>query len=121
MDMMFERVQQCRITNVPDEKTGRNLAAHWRDWETVGGPDWIDEPQPKTAREFQQVAECIAMRANMMKEPEKLLVESMIEEDIISGIISNVQADLDAGKYDNWKPKPMPPLGKLRDLSKERK
>ena len=41
------------------------------------------------------------------------------EAAIIRGILANVEADVAEGKYDNWVPKPKPPLGRIRILPDE--
>jgi len=38
------------------------------------------------------------------------------EEIVIAGIVANCEADVAEGKYDNWEPKPKPPLGPIRTL-----
>jgi NTP pyrophosphatase (non-canonical NTP hydrolase) len=34
-----------------------------------------------------------------------------VERKILEGVQANVEADVAEGKYDNWEPKPKPPLG----------
>jgi hypothetical protein len=39
-----------------------------------------------------------------------------VERKILEGVQANVEADVAEGKYDNWEPKPKPPLGEIKPV-----
>lgn len=48
-----------------------------------------------------------------------LILSRRVEAQCIEACVSNLEADIAEGKFDNWKPRIKPPLGPLRKLDTE--